>query len=87
MLLNVSWTQLSPSLCLQCDPGQGADAFYDLMYRKPTLRMLIASGAGACSEVTETLGEIAPYWNLVLVSAFPLLANSLSLLFELFRRL
>ena len=50
----------------QCDPGSSADAFFDFVYRKPTMTMLIGS---SCSEVTETIGEIAPYWNLILVSA------------------
>ena len=51
---------------LQCDPGYGAEAFYDLMYRKPQLIMLVAT---SCSEVAKTLGEIVSYWNLLLVSA------------------
>ncbi|XP_033742389.1 gamma-aminobutyric acid type B receptor subunit 2-like [Pecten maximus] len=49
----------------QCDPGVGTDAFYDLIYRRPRILMVIGS---ACSEVTETLAEIVPYWNLILVS-------------------
>lgn len=41
------------------------DAFYDLVYRKPQMLMVMGS---ACSEVTKTLAEIVPYWNLILVS-------------------
>ena len=63
MFSNVS--DLHRGFYFQCDPGNGADAFYDFVYRKPTLTMVIGS---SCSEVTETIGEIAPYWNLVLVS-------------------
>ena len=51
---------------LQCDPGYAAEAFYDLIYRKPQLIMLVAT---SCSEVAKTLGEIVSYWNLLLVSA------------------
>ena len=50
----------------QCDPGVGMDALYDLIYRKPQLHMVIGS---ACSDVTKTLAEIVPYWNLLLVSS------------------
>ncbi|WAQ99650.1 GABR2-like protein, partial [Mya arenaria] len=48
-----------------CDPGVGMDALYDLIYRHPQLIMVIG---GACSEVTKTLAEIVPYWNLLMVS-------------------
>lgn len=51
----------------QCDPGYGADAFYDIVYRKATIVMLIGI---SCSEVAKTLAEIVPYWNLLLVG-FP----------------
>ena len=51
-------------VCLQCDPGLGADAFYDFIYQKRQLIMLIGT---RCSEVTKTLAEIVPYWNLLLV--------------------
>ncbi|KAI0240329.1 hypothetical protein LSAT2_008979, partial [Lamellibrachia satsuma] len=49
----------------KCDPGYGAEAFYDLIYRKQQLIMLVAT---SCSEVAKTLGEIVSYWNLLLVS-------------------
>ncbi|XP_052282516.1 gamma-aminobutyric acid type B receptor subunit 2-like isoform X2 [Dreissena polymorpha] len=41
------------------------DALYDLIYRHPQMLMIVGS---ACSEVTKTLAEIVPYWNLLLVS-------------------
>ncbi|KAL4230676.1 hypothetical protein ACF0H5_011052 [Mactra antiquata] len=49
----------------KCDPGVGMDALYDFIYRQPQITMVIGS---ACSEVTKTLAEIVPYWNLILVS-------------------
>ena len=48
----------------QCDPGVAVDALYDLIYRREQLLMVMGS---ACSEVTKTLAEIVPYWNLILV--------------------
>lgn len=57
-------SQLTFLLYFQCDPGVGTDALYDLIYRH-RVAMVISS---ACSEVTETLAEIVPYWNLILVS-------------------
>lgn len=51
----------------QCDPGAGMDALYNLIYRKPQLHMVIGS---ACSDVTKTLAEIVPYWNLILVGEY-----------------
>ncbi|ELU13608.1 hypothetical protein CAPTEDRAFT_204049 [Capitella teleta] len=53
------------SVVLQCDPGVGANAFYDFIYSKPQVIMMVGT---RCSEVTKTLAEIAPYWNLLLVS-------------------
>ncbi|XP_041357870.1 gamma-aminobutyric acid type B receptor subunit 1-like [Gigantopelta aegis] len=49
----------------KCDPGTGTNAFYDLIYRKP--RMLMVMGS-ACVEVTKTIAEIVPNWNLILIS-------------------
>ncbi|CAG2186359.1 GABBR [Mytilus edulis] len=46
-----------------CDPGVATDALLDLIYRKPQILMVMG---GACSEVTETLAELSPYWNLIL---------------------
>ena len=40
------------------------DALYDLIYRREQLLMVMGS---ACSDVTKTLAEIVPYWNLILV--------------------
>ena len=60
-----SFHRLPHGVCLQCDPGYAAEAFYDLIYRKPQLIMLVAT---SCSEVAKTLGEIVSYWNLLMVS-------------------
>ena len=49
----------------QGESGVAADAFYDLVYRKKQILMVVGS---ADSEVTKSLGEVVPYWNLVLVS-------------------
>lgn len=52
-------------ILFQCNPGIATDALFDFIYRKPRLAAVIGSG---CSGVTETLAEIVPYWNTVLVS-------------------
>lgn len=49
----------------QCDPGVGVDAFFDIVYRKPPIVMVIG---GSCSPVTEVLAEIVPFFNLIMVS-------------------
>ncbi|ELU13609.1 hypothetical protein CAPTEDRAFT_204050 [Capitella teleta] len=51
----------------KCDPGDGADAFYHLMYEQPRVEMLVGT---SCSDVAETLAEIAPYWRLMLKSRY-----------------
>ncbi|XP_064609403.1 gamma-aminobutyric acid type B receptor subunit 2-like [Liolophura sinensis] len=48
-----------------CDPGVGVDAFFDIVYRKPPIVMVIG---GSCSPVTEVLAEIVPFFNLVMIS-------------------
>ena len=54
-------------IMFQCDPGVAVDALYDLIYRREQLLMVMGS---ACSEVTKTLAEIVPYWNLILVRQY-----------------
>ncbi|CAH1778015.1 unnamed protein product [Owenia fusiformis] len=49
----------------KCDPGTGADEFYHMIYSDNPLTMVLGS---ACSEVTKMVGEIVPYWNLMMVS-------------------
>ncbi|XP_013382265.1 gamma-aminobutyric acid type B receptor subunit 2 [Lingula anatina] len=48
----------------KCDPGTGADAFYDMVYTEQ-LMMLFGS---SCSDVTSMIGQIVEYWNLLFVS-------------------
>ena len=50
---------------LQCDPGVGVDTFFHALYTKST-RMIMLLGT-ACSEVTESLAKVTPYWNIVQV--------------------
>ena len=52
---------------LNAYPGVATDVLLDLIYRKPKILMFIG---GACSDVTETLAELAPYWNLIMVHIF-----------------
>ena len=54
-------------ILFQCDPGVATDVLLDLIYRKSQVVMVMG---GACSEVTETLAELAPYWNLIMVSVY-----------------
>eukprot|EP00057_Strongylocentrotus_purpuratus_P002782 XP_003725244.1 PREDICTED: gamma-aminobutyric acid type B receptor subunit 1 [Strongylocentrotus purpuratus] len=49
----------------QCDTGVGVDALYDQLYRKPTMSMLLGC---SCSDVSKRVGQILPYWNVVMVS-------------------
>ena len=51
---------------LQCDTGAGVDAFFHAFYTLQ-VRMLMLLGA-ACTEVTESLAQMTPYWNIVQVS-------------------
>ena len=52
----------------QCDAGVGTDVFYDMIYRMAPGRHITMVMGSACAEVTKTLAEIVPYWNLILVS-------------------
>ncbi|XP_035828126.1 uncharacterized protein LOC101854281 [Aplysia californica] len=51
-----------------CDPGVGTDAFFDFIYRKSKDSSLVMVMGSACTEVTKTIAEIVPYWNLLLIS-------------------
>ncbi|GFO18328.1 gamma-aminobutyric acid type b receptor subunit 2-like [Plakobranchus ocellatus] len=44
------------------------DAFYDFIYRKSNQSSLVMVMGSACTEVTRTIAEIVPYWNLLQVS-------------------
>ncbi|GFS09766.1 gamma-aminobutyric acid type B receptor [Elysia marginata] len=52
----------------KCDPGVGMDAFYDFIYRKSNESSLLMVMGSACTEVTKTIAEIVPFWNLLLIS-------------------
>ncbi|XP_078603230.1 gamma-aminobutyric acid type B receptor subunit 2-like [Branchiostoma floridae x Branchiostoma japonicum] len=49
----------------QCDAGVGIDAFFDMIYRKPGMAMLLGAH---CSSVSKSLAQVVPLWNLVMVS-------------------
>ncbi|XP_032666047.1 uncharacterized protein LOC116841788 isoform X2 [Odontomachus brunneus] len=52
----------------KCDSGVAVDRFFHALYstrKKPLMPFLLGT---ACSEVTETLAKIVPYWNVIQVS-------------------
>ncbi|XP_058454034.1 gamma-aminobutyric acid type B receptor subunit 2 [Malaya genurostris] len=51
----------------KCDPGVGIDRFFHALYTYQEKRIIMVLGS-ACSEVTESLAKIVPYWNIVQVS-------------------
>ncbi|XP_063619166.1 gamma-aminobutyric acid type B receptor subunit 2 [Cydia splendana] len=51
----------------KCDPGVGVDRFFHALYTERDSRMVMLLGS-ACSEVTESIAKIVPYWNIVQVS-------------------
>jgi hypothetical protein len=68
MFMNFSFTLFH--LCafrFQCDPGVGVDRFFHALYTQHPTRMVMLLGS-ACSEVTESLAKVVPYWNIVQVS-------------------
>ncbi|XP_059477386.1 gamma-aminobutyric acid type B receptor subunit 2 isoform X2 [Neocloeon triangulifer] len=76
-------TSLLPGLKLhlltndtKCDPGVGVDAFFHALYTRPSTKLPMLLGS-ACSEVTESLAKVTPYWNIVQV-AFGSTSPSLS---------
>ncbi|XP_033225853.1 gamma-aminobutyric acid type B receptor subunit 2 [Belonocnema kinseyi] len=51
-----------------CDPGVAVDRFFHAIYssnRNNVMPLLLGT---ACSEVSETLAKIVPYWNIVQIS-------------------
>lgn len=51
----------------KCDPGVGVDRFFHALYTEREARMVMLLDT-ACSEVTESIAKIVPYWNIVQVS-------------------
>ncbi|XP_055540393.1 gamma-aminobutyric acid type B receptor subunit 2 isoform X2 [Wyeomyia smithii] len=51
----------------KCDPGVGIDRFFHALYTHLDKRIIMVLGS-ACSEVTESLAKVVPYWNIVQVS-------------------
>ncbi|XP_053675539.1 gamma-aminobutyric acid type B receptor subunit 2 [Anopheles nili] len=51
----------------KCDPGVGIDRFFHALYTHQSKRIIMVLGS-ACSEVTESLAKIVPYWNILQVS-------------------
>ncbi|XP_058814288.1 gamma-aminobutyric acid type B receptor subunit 2 [Topomyia yanbarensis] len=51
----------------KCDPGVGIDRFFHALYTHQDKRIIMVLGS-ACSEVTESLAKVVPYWNIVQVS-------------------
>ncbi|KAK2579529.1 hypothetical protein KPH14_010832 [Odynerus spinipes] len=52
----------------KCDPGVAVDRFFHALYsarNNDPMPLLLGT---ACSEVTETLAKIVPYWNVIQVS-------------------
>lgn len=58
----------------QCDPGVGVDRFFHALYTQTSTRMVMLLGS-ACSEVTESLAKVVPYWNIVQVSNYNFLTH------------
>ncbi|XP_044748557.1 gamma-aminobutyric acid type B receptor subunit 2 isoform X2 [Coccinella septempunctata] len=49
----------------RCDPGIGVDRFFYALYSNKNILVLLGSG---CSNVTERLANIVPYWNIPQIS-------------------
>ncbi|XP_030767211.1 gamma-aminobutyric acid type B receptor subunit 2 [Sitophilus oryzae] len=49
----------------KCDPGVAIDRLFHAIYSEKTVTMLLGSG---CSNVSEALAHIVPYWNILQVS-------------------
>ncbi|XP_050299269.1 gamma-aminobutyric acid type B receptor subunit 2-like isoform X3 [Anthonomus grandis grandis] len=49
----------------QCDPGVAIDRLFHTIYSNKTIVMLLGAG---CSNVSEALAHIVPYWNIIQVS-------------------
>jgi ABC-type branched-subunit amino acid transport system substrate-binding protein len=53
---------------LQCDSGVAVDRFFHALYSTRKKHLMPFLLGTACSEVTETLAKIVPYWNVIQVS-------------------
>ncbi|XP_037087460.1 gamma-aminobutyric acid type B receptor subunit 2-like [Pollicipes pollicipes] len=51
----------------KCSPGVGVDAFFHALHTRQSSKMIALLGTG-CSEVTEQLAQIVPYWNILQMS-------------------
>ncbi|XP_053612233.1 gamma-aminobutyric acid type B receptor subunit 2 isoform X2 [Plodia interpunctella] len=51
----------------ECDAGVGVDRFFHALYTERASRVVALLGT-ACSDVTESIAKIVPYWNIVQVS-------------------
>ncbi|KAJ9598422.1 hypothetical protein L9F63_010897, partial [Diploptera punctata] len=51
----------------KCDPGIGIDTFFHALYMMKNTRVVMLLGT-ACSDVTESLAKVVPYWNVREVS-------------------
>ncbi|KAL3267203.1 hypothetical protein HHI36_011339 [Cryptolaemus montrouzieri] len=49
----------------RCDPGVGVDRFFYALYSNKNILVLLGS---SCSNVTESLAHVVPYWNIPQVS-------------------
>ncbi|XP_076226557.1 gamma-aminobutyric acid type B receptor subunit 3 isoform X3 [Nomia melanderi] len=52
----------------KCDPGVAVDRFFHALYSAKKNDLIPLLLGTACSEVTETLAKIVPYWNVTQVS-------------------
>ncbi|CAL7934649.1 unnamed protein product [Xylocopa violacea] len=52
----------------KCDPGVAVDRFFHAIYSAKKNDLIPLLLGTACSEVTETLAKIVPYWNVIQVS-------------------
>ncbi|RZB39861.1 gamma-aminobutyric acid type B receptor subunit 2, partial [Asbolus verrucosus] len=49
----------------RCDPGVGIDRFFHAIYSKKAIVTLLGT---SCSNVTESLAHVVPYWNILQIS-------------------
>ncbi|XP_076673312.1 gamma-aminobutyric acid type B receptor subunit 3 isoform X2 [Andrena cerasifolii] len=52
----------------KCDPGVAVDRFFHALYSAKKNDLIPLLLGTACSEVTESLAKIVPYWNVIQVS-------------------
>lgn len=53
---------------VKCDAGVGVDRFFHAIYTQNHTKMVMVLGS-ACSEVTESLARVVPYWNMIMASS------------------